>query len=429
MDYRDTRRSTARNVDSRRSRRAASTGRGVPELSRHLRGGDVYRPDPSAALPPPRLTRWFESEPADSVPEEKDERVSERVPPFARRPRRSAPAIPLAVRIGGVVIVAIVLIAAGIERLPPLSGQNAAPSPTPGEAVPAVAELPQASPIATATITPTPEPTATPTPTLTPTPNPRYVGKVVCLDPGHGGSDRGFVRQATENAPAMEEAHYNLAFARALKIRLEQHGFTVVMTRTTDTDVNASGRDVNGDGKTRANASSREEGERAAAIDELQARINVCNEAKADLLVSMHINGFDDPNVSGYETWFSSARSFSHLNKLFATIAFEELGKQMAAAGYNATPRRVFDDVEADVNRGNEVFDRYVITGPAVPGLIVPSAMPGAIVEVLFISNDADAAFLASSEGRNAIVTAYERAIMRYFDETSGESSEGTPSE
>ena len=56
-----------------------------------------------------------------------------------------------------------------------------------------------------------------------------------------------------------------------------------------------------------------------------------------------------------------------------------------------------------------------MIIGPAQQGKIRPSAMPGAIVEVGFISNDADAAFMASSAGRNAIVTAYEQAIVRYF--------------
>jgi hypothetical protein len=42
--------------------------------------------------------------------------------------------------------------------------------------------------------------------------------------------------------------------------------------------------------------------------------------------------------------------------------------------------------------------------------------MPGAIVEALFISNDGDAAVLASPEGQQAIVTAYENAIVEYFE-------------
>ncbi len=391
----------------------------MPELTRHLRGTDVYRPDPSAALPPPRLTRWLEPSGRERG-QEPPSACAERVPPFARRPRRTGLASLWALKLGGIVLATIALVVAGMGQLPLLTGQEAALPTSTGDPMALAGTLSMpATPQPTSTPTLTPSPSPTPTPQPTPTPNPRYVGKVVCLDPGHGGSDRGYIRLGNEYAPAMEEAHYNLAFARALKIRLEHHGFTVVMTRTTDTDVNADGRDVNGDGRTRASARTPEEAKRAGDIDELQARINICNAAKADLLVSMHINGFNDPSVNGFETWFSSARPFKDRNKLFATLAFEELGKQMAAAGYNATPRRVFDDLEANVDLGRDAFDRYIITGPAVPGQIVPSAMPGAIIEVLFISNDADAAFLASDAGRNAIVTAYERAITRYFDEIS----------
>jgi N-acetylmuramoyl-L-alanine amidase len=314
----------------------------------------------------------------------------------------------MVVKLGGLLCVSIILIAIGSGRF--LGGRGEANvSPTPVSQSISVLSSPAPTQPPAPAPTPTIEPTLPPTPT--PFIDPHYVGKVVCLDPGHGGSDRGFKRKADSVAPAMEEATYNLAFARAVKVRLEARGFTVVMTHETDDDVNKSGADVNGDGKTA------KDGQRAKMVDELQARINVCNTAHADLLVSMHINGFDDPAVSGYETWYSSARPFTPLNKLFATIAFDELGRQMHLAGYNASAREVNDDATAHVDIGRDAFDRYVITGPAQKGQIKPSEMPGAIVEVLFISNDQDAAFMASNAGRNAIVTAYEHAIMRYFDD------------
>ena len=184
------------------------------------------------------------------------------------------------------------------------------------------------------------------------------------------------------------------------------------MTRDSDADVNGDGRDINGDGLTR------EDSDRAKQMDELQARINICNNADADLLVSMHLNGFPDETVGGYETWYNAAREFRDLNERFATLAFNELGKQMELAGYNASPRRVNDDATAHVDIGRDAFENYVITGPAHPGQIVPSTMPGAIVEALFISNDDDAAFMATDEGSSAIVSAYEQAIVNYFDET-----------
>jgi N-acetylmuramoyl-L-alanine amidase len=279
------------------------------------------------------------------------------------------------------------------------------------------------TPSATSTASVTPSATSTSTPSPTPTPDPRYIGKVVCLDAGHGGSDPGYTREENDAAPAMQEAYLNLVYARAVRSRLEMLGFTVVMTRNDDRDVNWDGEDVNGDGKTYDGLVKRdpEGAERAKDLDELQARINVCNEANADLLVSLHINGFPEASAKGYETWYSSARPFRERNRLIAQLAFQELGQEMDAAGYNARPRGINDDANAHVEVAGDAFDRYVITGPAQPGQIVPSAMPGAIVEVLFISNDEDAAFLASTEGRNAIVTAYADAIRRYFDEIAAE--------
>lgn len=297
-------------------------------------------------------------------------------------------------------------------------GTTPTPTPSPTAQSIAVASIELITPSPTATSTSTSVPTQTPSPTPSPTPNPAYQGIIICLDPGHGGSDRGYTREENDIAPAMEEAFYNLSYARTLRNRLEVLGFTVVMTRDADVDVNQSGADVNGDGKTyeKLFKTDPDAAHRAKDIDELQARIDVCNDARADLLISMHINGFTDPSASGYETWFSSARPFTPLNKRFAELAFEELGKEMVAAGYDARPRAVNDDADAHVEVSADAFDRYVITGPDQPGQIVASAMPGSIVEVLFISNDEDARFLASPEGRVAIVNALENAIVRYFD-------------
>jgi N-acetylmuramoyl-L-alanine amidase len=68
------------------------------------------------------------------------------------------------------------------------------------------------------------------------------------------------------------------------------------------------------------------------------------------------------------------------------------------------------------VQKEYKVFDHFIITGPEIPDVIVPSKMPGAIVEALFVSNEVDAAVLATPEGRAAIVTAYENAIVEYFE-------------
>jgi N-acetylmuramoyl-L-alanine amidase len=239
---------------------------------------------------------------------------------------------------------------------------------------------------------------------------------VVCLDPGHGGDDRGFQSFFTDGGPSMEEAVLVLEHAWDLEARLQQRGYEVVMTRETDAAVNLDGTDVNGDGRTAAHDPPRSY--RNKNLDELQARIDICNEAGADLLVSMHVNGFSDEDTRGYETWFTREREFGDKNAVFATLAYAHLKEQLSYIGYvlpAEDERGVLPDTTADQQKDYSLFRHFIMTGPEVPGVIEPSEMPGATVEALFVSNDGDAAVLASPEGRNVIVTAYENAIVDYF--------------
>ena len=240
---------------------------------------------------------------------------------------------------------------------------------------------------------------------------------VVCLDPGHGGEDRGFTRFFENGIPAMEESMLVLEQAWDLEARLQQRGYNVVMTRETDAAVNLNGRDVNGDGRTAAHDAPRSN--RNKNLDELQSRINVCNRANADLLVSMHVNGFSTGGPHGFETWFTRERQFGDRNAVFATLAYAHLKEQLAKVGYvlpAEEERGVLPDTTADVQMEHSLFRHFILTGPEVPGVVTASKMPGAIVEALFVSNDVDAAVLSTPEGRSAIVTAYENAIVEYFE-------------
>ncbi len=240
---------------------------------------------------------------------------------------------------------------------------------------------------------------------------------VVCLDPGHGGPDTGFQRAANEWAPEMDEAVVVLLHAWDLEARLQLHGYDVVMTRRTDVAVNADGRDVNGDGKTARDDKPGSFTYRN--LDELQARINVCNEARADLLVSMHVNGFPKADVRGYETWYTKEREFGDRNYDFAWMAYRHLKEQLAEIGYvlpEEIERGANPDSALERDDPHARYKHLIVLGPSVPGEVVASEMPGAIVEALFVSNDIDAAVLASPAGRDAIVSAYELAILEYFE-------------
>jgi len=376
-------------------------------------------PTGSTPQPPGRRMRHEEREAL-----RRQARDSRQVPPeyFGREavpPKRRWP------RWGGVALILLAIIVAGNIGLLRNRGEGNDPTPASDDLATSTAMIAvvDASPTVPPN-TPTPEATATtapsPTPTPEPTSDPRFAGVVVCLDPGHGGRDRGYERSATDAAPAMEEAPFNLEFALAVRERLEAYGFDVILTRTEDVDVNEDGSDVNLDGKTRDNQSDPLEAESAEALDELQARINVCNDAGADLLVSLHINGYPDASVSGFETWYSTGRPFVGQNRLIASLLYDELRRSYQSAGYNVPERGVRDDSTVVMETHQDLFDSYVITGPSQPGAIVASAMPGAIAEVLFISSETDAPILTSELGRQAIIDAYVRAIVAYFQTTLG---------
>lgn len=87
-------------------------------------------------------------------------------------------------------------------------------------------------------------------------------GRVICINPGHGGSDPGA-------CGPLRESDMNLTVALRLGQLLAERGAQVIYTRTTDVRVPLSDRPA------------------------------IANNAGADLFISIHHNGSSDPNASG----------------------------------------------------------------------------------------------------------------------------------
>lgn len=347
-------------------------------------------------------------------------------------PRKAAPRMPRTVdrpagpsrglvAVGAVFIVGLAVLALAGGRIfgavggggdePPRTGVSAAPMPT------GLPQLTLASPAAGGAAVPRLAPIGTPKAAA-------FAGgraPIVCLDPGHGGPDDGFNPILTDAAPDFTESVLVLQHAWDLEARLKLRGFEVVMTRRTDTAVNPDRRDVNGDGKTarddRPDPNADPGRSSYGNLDELQARINVCNEGNADLLVSMHVNGYSTEAPYGPEAWFTREREFGRKNEAFAGRAYTSLKEELTGIGYQLPEpeRGVSPDSALTVDTEHAMLKHLVITGPAVKGKVDPSRMPGAVIETLFISNPVDAEVLASPIGREAIVSGYENAIVEYF--------------
>ena len=172
---------------------------------------------------------------------------------------------------------------------------------------------------------------------------------VVCIDPGHGGWDSGWNRTNEGDnpygPPNVTESELNLGMAYMLKESLEAEGIFVVMTRPSGAAVNTFDEDINDDGDTRLDA---ENTEQAGDRDELQARINVCNEADADILISVHINGFDDRSVNGYEIIYTAERDFGEQNEELATVIYRQLDQAMREASAPGLGRGAKRDTESE---------------------------------------------------------------------------------
>jgi N-acetylmuramoyl-L-alanine amidase len=329
---------------------------------------------------------------------------SDRVPPFVRKRRRGgiAPHTSAILKLVGMLAVLTAMVTAGLLAMPDREG-NAVATPT----SPAVVIAPGGSDDTVAVGTAQDIPY-----------DPRYAAIIVCIDPGHGGKDRGNRRDATDVAPAMEEALITLAIARELQDRLEQRGFTVVMTRSDDSRVNAHGIDTNRDGKTGMDGETRDASRVLTMLDEVQARIDRCNDAGAEVLLSLHAAGPADEVQQATGIWYAPDRELGAQSQLLATLTQEEMMLRLGGAGY-AGSLPAARTLEPTVGLPADALDPHALLLASDDRVLKePSAMPGVMVEPFSIVDDQDALFYTSSAGVAATVAALDSAIVRFVDMT-----------
>jgi N-acetylmuramoyl-L-alanine amidase len=247
--------------------------------------------------------------------------------------------------------------------------------------------------------TPTPGPSATPTATPVPA-NPApssSAGKgAVFVDAGHGGKEIG-ASYKFEDGTTLVEKDLNLKVATRLAALLREAGIGVTTSRTVDSQVNNT-RDLNNDTKVNL-------------TDDLQARVDAANAAKADLLISVHFNGIDDPSKKGTQTFYSEGRPFSDRNKMLAEMVQASLVRTISAAGYQTADRGATNDSKI-LGQGSH----YYLLGPESPTIRRASEMPGIIGEALFVTSADDAQAIRQEKVLEAVARGYFEAIKAYFE-------------
>ena len=186
-------------------------------------------------------------------------------------------------------------------------------------------------------------------------------GKIIVLDPGHGGSDPGAI-----GPTGLQEKQVTLPIAEYLKSILEAKGAKVILTRTTDVDVY---------------------GPHASGVDELQARVNVANGNQADAFISIHINSFSNPNVGGIATYYFDGSDQS--KKLASSVQ----GQIAEHSGFNG-------------DRGIQPGNLYVLRH---------SLMPSILVELGFISNPKEEGHLKEASTRQEFANELAKGLELYF--------------
>ncbi|MGO0121793.1 N-acetylmuramoyl-L-alanine amidase [Desulfothermobacter acidiphilus] len=115
------------------------------------------------------------------------------------------------------------------------------------------------------------------------------VGKLIVLDPGHGGPDPGVVRDG------VREKDLTLAVAQRLACFLRQAGAEVVLTREDDRDL--------------ADADLWELRKRKR--QDLERRIALANQLRADAFLSIHVNSFAEADEYGPQVFYQSGSAES----------------------------------------------------------------------------------------------------------------------
>ena len=151
----------------------------------------------------------------------------------------------------------------------------------------------------------------------------------------------------------------------------------------------------------------------------MAARDVCANMAKADVLVGIYFDAGDSPLNAGSVTGYDTDRPFSAQNLRLATLVQTDVLDAMNAQGWGIPDLGVVDDSELGgpaLTTAAADYDHLLLLGPADPGFsTTPSAMPGALIEPLFITDPYEGSLAASASGQQVIAGGLAQAIEQYF--------------
>lgn len=193
----------------------------------------------------------------------------------------------------------------------------------------------------------------------------KFNGITIVLDAGHGGRDGGSV-----GVNGTIEKEINLKYVLALKNKLVENGFKVILTRKND------------DGLYSAFDKNKKQ-------SDMNERFKIIKKANPNLVVSIHMNSFVDSSAKGATTYY---RKDDNASKVCADLIQKSL-KTYCNAKYE----------------NSKVGDFYMLNC---------SYYTAVLIECGFISNPEEERHLNTEEYKNKMINAIYSGILLYFGDT-----------
>lgn len=192
-------------------------------------------------------------------------------------------------------------------------------------------------------------------------------GKIIYLDPGHGGPDGGAV------GGKLLEKDVTLEVAFRVRDYLQEQGALVIMTRESDTDLAPEGT----------------KGYSRRKAEDLRQRVKLINHSEAELYISIHLNAIPSQKWSGAQSFYYGKYAE---NEKVAKYIQDEL-------------RRNLENTTRKAKRIHGIYLMQNVT------------KPGALIEVGFLSNPNEATLLGKPKYQDKVASSIYKGILRYFTE------------
>lgn len=196
-------------------------------------------------------------------------------------------------------------------------------------------------------------------------------GKLIVLDPGHGGVDGG------ASHGEVIESTITLQLVQEVKRQLEKRGASVILTRSTEAD---------------AIEEAQPDGEyptvRARKRADLLYREEKMNEAKADAILSVHVNAVPQSKWRGAQVFFHEE----------GTVNGQPLAKAI-----QQSLRETLQNTEREAMGIRQIY------------LLKKANAPAVLVETGFISNDEERQLLQQKDYQQQIAQGIVEGLEQFF--------------